>query len=528
MNLMRLRSRTLRSFTLLTSLVACGALASTASAQISRGAGASPVALSGALFGGVVRGTSVAYDSVNNVRLIVAAHGDVYGIFVNADGVPLTGHIPLWSSASGFGQFPTVTFSPDLGGGAFLVTWNASTTAPPYPNWTYGRVVSYTQAGYVASAAYQLSDTTTFPETGAAPAVAYSPVNKAFLVAWQTAPPLYSIRGRIVSVANPSSPSLGAAFTISSGNAQYPSVAYNASTNQFGVGYSGFGGTSAFNAFALVSPAGSVVSRNTFNFAAGTYITDMAVNPTTGRYIMTWSQGDGTRAAEFDGAGTILGIGPISTVVGGYDSGSLAYSSASGTFLLVGHGQTGNVAATELSSRGNRVSGVIEASQASALNGTFYPRVAYGQSRWTTTFSRDFSSAQSHYVMTTSGNGAGNSALGTAGGTGGGTTTPPPATGCTSASPGSGWTCVNGGWLPPSSSGGSTGNTGNTSGCPGTAPFAGAVCQNGGWVPGTGGSTGNTGNTSGCPGTAPFAGAVCQNGGWVPGTGGSTGRTGGV
>jgi hypothetical protein len=483
------------------------------------------------LFGGVVRGTHSAFDTVNNVRLVVAGHGDIYGKFVDVNGTPLTGHIAIWSVASGFGQFPTATFSQHLGGGAFLVTWNASTATPPYLNSAWGRVVSYTTSGHLASPAFQLSDTTTFAEVGAAPAVAYSPTNQAFLVAWQTAPPTYSIRGRILTVANLSA---GTPFTISAGNAQYPSVAFNATTNQFGVGYSGFGDVSAFNAFALVSPAGSVVSRNTFNSASGTFITDLAVNPTTGRYVMTWSQGDGTRVAEFGADGTTVGVGVVSGALGGYDSGSLAYSAASGTFLVVGHGLTGNVAAAELSSRGNRISGVIEGSNAAplpptAFNGTYYPRVSYSSSRWTSTFSMYFTSAQSHHVTTTSVSGGGNSALPAPGAPpppptgGGGTTTPPPPTGCTSPSPGSGWTCVNGGWLPPSG-GGTTTPPPSTGGCAGTAPFPGAVCQNGGWVPGTGGTT-TPPPTGGCTTASPGAGWTCVNGGWQPpnSTGGSPG-----
>jgi hypothetical protein len=272
-----LRSRTLFYLSISTLALTLGPLATPTNAQITRAPGPSKVVLGG-MSGGVVRGSAVADDTVHGVKLVVAAHGDVHGAFTDANGTAISAPFQIWPGASGFGQFPSVTFSPHLGGGAFLVTWNASSATPPYVNTAYGRVVSYTQAGYLASAIFPLSDTTTFAEVGAAPAVAYSPATQSFLVTWQSAPPLYSIRGRMLSVA---SLSAGAVFEVSTGNAQYPSVAFNGSTGQFGVGYSGFGGSGATTTFAIVAAGGGVVSRNTFNVAAGKFITDVAVNPTT-------------------------------------------------------------------------------------------------------------------------------------------------------------------------------------------------------------------------------------------------------
>ncbi len=53
----------------------------------------------------------------------------------------------------------------------------------------------------------------------------------------------------------------------------------------------------------------------------------------------------------------------------------------------------------------------------------------------------------------------------------GGTTT---TTSCTTASPGTGWTCVNGNWLPPSTS---------DSTCTTVKPGTNWTCVNGNWLP---------------------------------------------
>jgi hypothetical protein len=132
---------------------------------------------------------------------------------------------------------------------------------------------------------------------------------------------------------------------------------------------------------------------------------------------------------------------------------------------------------------------------------------------------------------------------------------------CTTVRPGTGWTCVNGGWLPPGypgSAGGSTNATtgaaagGSTSGtiggtslaCTTVQPGAGWRCVNGGWLPpgypgvtsGTAGAStgaatsGTTGGTTAvCTTVQPGAGWTCVNGGWLPpGYGGVTSGTAGA
>jgi glucose/arabinose dehydrogenase len=103
------------------------------------------------------------------------------------------------------------------------------------------------------------------------------------------------------------------------------------------------------------------------------------------------------------------------------------------------------------------------------------------------------------------------------------TTTSPPATsstGCSTPDPFAalgGGTCVNGGWLPPSPSTSSGGSTG----CSTPDPFAtigGGTCVNGGWLPPTTAPS-PSGSSTGCSTPDPFAtigGGTCVNGGWLP------------
>src|SRR6185295_17891166 len=67
---------------------------------------------------GLARGSGVAYDTINDVYLVVGSHGVFQGRFVRGDGTLLGAQFPM---PSAFAQFPNVAYSPDAG--AFLVTW---------------------------------------------------------------------------------------------------------------------------------------------------------------------------------------------------------------------------------------------------------------------------------------------------------------------------------------------------------------------------------------------------------------------
>jgi hypothetical protein len=502
-----------------------------------------------------VRGTDTAYDPVNDIYLVVGSTAGntmtpLFGVFSNTAGDPIAA--PFQVNDGGLlAHFPRVIYSPDLsngagGFGAFLVTWHGGL----FTNSVHARVVAYPNR--IVSA-----DTTipsqTFQEAG--PSVAYSPSSHVFLVTWQASD--FTVWGAILGM---SAQLVGGPFQISDVGigARDPSVAWNPSNNEFGVLYSGFSGAGATTTFARVNPSGSVLRRNTFNVTTGTYITDLAFNTSTGRYLAAWFQG-GVYGAEIDANGDAIAQGLLSTTTGTRDGLGVAYNQATGTFLLVGMGPSFNIWAAELNSRGARTSGDTEITSAGGPLGSYHPRTTAHKTAadWNVSFYHNFGTMRDQVVRTSSRSGGPAGSLGSAppptsggGGTStGGCTTPDPfaaigggtcinggwvysgggggttggtSGGCTTPSPGTGWTCVNGGWVPPTSSGGTSG------GCTTPDPFAaigGGTCVNGGWIPGTSGGSTSGGTSGGCTTPSPGTGWTCINGGWVPPT--SSGGTSG-
>lgn len=112
---------------------------------------------------------------------------------------------------------------------------------------------------------------------------------------------------------------------------------------------------------------------------------------------------------------------------------------------------------------------------------------------------------------------------------------PPPNPGCATASPGAGWTCVNGGWLPPgypigpSAPSPAPAPAPNPAACLTLSPGAGWTCVNGGWLPpgfpGVAGAPSTPASPApnaplptpaACQTPSPGSGWTCVNGGWVP------------
>jgi hypothetical protein len=240
-----LRSRTLRSLFVATLTFSLGTWTSSAQAQIARAPGDSVSLIGQEYIGAQVRGTSSAFDPVNNVRLVVGSHDGLAGIFVNADGLPLSAPFQIYSAATiGNGQSVTVTYSPDLTdssktyAGGFLVTWQANLQTAPHPNYVFGRVISYRQAGYFVGGQFVISDSESWHEINTPPAVAYSPNSRSFLVAWRASALGRQVRGRFLSL---DTLSLGTPFAISGPNAESLSLAYNPTSQVFGVAYTNHG-----------------------------------------------------------------------------------------------------------------------------------------------------------------------------------------------------------------------------------------------------------------------------------------------
>lgn len=371
-----------------------------------------------------VRGSDVAYDPVNKVYLVVGAYGSVWGSFTTLSG-DLISAFPI-NAPGPFAHFPRVIYSPDVsngvgGVGGFIVTWHES---PGGANFVNTRVVAY-PAGPVSLQQTIAAPVGTWWESGAS--IAYSTTSRVSLVTWRSAD--YLIWGARLDV---NGNLIGTAFQISQTGqgARDPSVAWNSATDQFGIIYDGWGATSTQTTFTLVTSGGAVVANNIFNFAgsAGTYITDLAYNPVTGRFVGVWVQtGAGTLGAEFDGAGTVVASGLVSSTTGAVDGLGLSYNPVTGTFLLVGMGPSYNIWGAELNAHGAKTS-IDQQITAAALPagevGSFYPRAAARSdaAQWNVSFSHNYTELHDQIVSSTSTGGGPGGSLGAVVG---GTSTPP-------------------------------------------------------------------------------------------------------
>ena len=456
-----------------------------------------------------VRGVDSAFDPDTNTYLIVGGHGVVQGLCVNGSGVRISGPFMLNPAGSGHGAFPRARYSRQIAGtGGFLVTWAEEVGNPSE---IHARTV--TCSGTMGPERVISGGHNAWLESGAA--IEYSPTSQRFLVAWKSFAParikaaLVDNTGTLVS----------SVVDLSSGFARDPGVAWNPSTNEFGVSFSGESGDPNnplnFSAFAVVpaaNPAG--FKRNTFNSFMGgmNAITDLAFNPSTGRYVMTWfelSSGALAKIAEFDAGGNLVSSGLASSRLGSYDALSIAYNPVSGTFLLGGIDRSNDATlGLELNRRGFPFNG--ENTLSATHRPSYYTRVASSSlSRtWRLTFTSRLFAGIGSAIATGFTSGGGPTG---AHGAGGGappppSSPPPPPTGCTTVQPGAGWTCVNGGWLPPSSP-----PPPPSGGCTTISPGPGWVCVNGGWLPPT-----SPTNSGSCSTPWPGTGWVCVNGGWLP------------
>ena len=278
------------------------------------------------------RGTDAAHDPVHDVFLVVSAFVEVHGVFVDANGAPITAPFQI-SSGAGHVNFARARYSPDVnnGAGGFLVTWsseegrsvNARTRVVNYPG-TLGT------ENLISDGANQA-----FLESS--PALAYSSASRQFLVAWGG---VSGVKARLVGLTGAP---VGEVVQLSSDYARDPGVTWNPYRNDFGVSFSGeiLSGASAggYSAFAIVPAASpAAFTRQTFNSVPGklTYITDVDFSPQSRRYVMTWFEFTKTRVAEFDEDGALLADGVASFSIGSYDALSVAFNPVSQIFMLIG------------------------------------------------------------------------------------------------------------------------------------------------------------------------------------------------
>jgi len=275
-----------------------------------------------------MRGVDGGYDPKNDSYLMVGGASNIYGVCVGANGQPKGAPFLVYQNVgAGYGAYPRARYSPDIdnGNGGFLVVWvveaNNSGWGP-----VHSRVVSC--ASGPLGPVQAIDPALAFLE--AAPAIAYSPVSKRFLVVSKGA----FLNGKMV---DNNGTGIGAALTLTTAvlQARDPGVAWNSATDDFGVGFSG----ESYAAFVKVPAANPIAFvRNTIRTtsAGAIFITDIDYNPTTNTYAMAfWDLGI-TRVAEIDAAGNLLAMRIGTTQFQGYDAVSIAANPVSGTYLLAG------------------------------------------------------------------------------------------------------------------------------------------------------------------------------------------------
>ncbi len=481
-----------------------------AHAQLSRVGGTIPVIWPGL----TLRGSDVAYDPAHDLFLVVIGHGPIFGVFTNPSGAAVTPVFTIMDGVGAFGHFPRVKYSPDAsdggggGVGSFLVTWHQSCGAV---NCVFGKLVSFTTTyGPIVQSLQLISDGAQFGswhETG--PAIAYSRTSRRFLVAWRTNQ--YAIHGRFVDI---NGLAMGSVMQFESGTSRDPGLAWNASTDEFGLVYTGWDGGPHASFRRIRASDGLVSPRTAFGYSGGTFSTAIDV---TGRsqYLVTWALHPGTMSATLDADGALLSTTFVTSGLGFDQSLGMALHPASDTALVVSSDRyTLQIAGVEINSSGSP-NVVPQLLTDGATVGSNYPMTTAkpNTTQWNVVYVRDFRAAVLQLINTGSiilpapSAPSGLTVCASCSATPPAVAPPPsvdppqstvsltPApTGCAIPDPFrslGGGSCVNGGWLPPGMAAPTVAPTPTVAPAPVTGcsipdPFTsigGGICRNGGWIP---------------------------------------------
>jgi hypothetical protein len=451
--------------------------------------------------GGTRRFPGVAYDSANDAYLVVWGLGQVGARFVSPGGSSLGSAVVLNSVTGGAAR---VACASALN--ACLVAWVEE------PASIMGRMVRYNGgAVQTLTAPFAINRNGRPKLSSAAAVVTYSPVANEFLVAWtqfpSSGPPDVKAQRLTGSGALTGAEISVAITTLWEG---LPSVAYNSVQNEYLVGYyfETGSGVNAVGAQRVKAGTGALIGTRSTLYSSGfEQYPEVAYDSTNNRYLaITWGFSGSSwmlRGRLADGNAQPLGAGTTALAVkGGGDGIGLSYDPVGRKYLGVFLSQTN----AEIWGVGVSAAGAPGSQFQVTSSGTrlaTQPRAAASTaaSRWLTVASEGYTRVMAQLVQPS----------------GGTTSTPPPTTSsCTTVQPASNWTCVNGGWLPPTSTSGGT-----TSSCTSVKPASNWVCVSGNWLPPTsGGTTGGT--TSSCTSVKPASNWVCVNGNWLPPTSGGT------
>lgn len=386
------------------------------------------------------RRPDVAFDSRSGVYLVIAQN-EIYGRFVNADGVPLGPGLFKIGEGLAHTQSSRAAYSPDLGtAGGFLVTWlDTRTNGPQGSTEVWGRLLTYTASGVPAflSPDFRISAATRGVHPEMAPAVAYSTTSKEFLVSWvQGGPisgPLNEIRAQRVALNGallgcavtggfpPPCEALAApltneiAITYDNHWSGEPAVGYNPTTNEFLVAHRHYNepsGPAEIRGRRVTAGSGAVSDIVQFYVGGFASVPDVSVD-NSGQWLVSWyaAVGNGVYYGQFLGTnGAKVGV-PFPMVVNysAYDGFDISFNPTSGTYLAVFHGRS------DLENWAQQVSAAgapdveFQATASGTRVGSFNPRItAHGSRKEWLMVTADFAQVLAQRLQTTaSGSGGG-------------------------------------------------------------------------------------------------------------------------
>lgn len=480
---------------------------STAPAQVR--VGATFVAIPGD--GATKRFPDVAFDGANGAFLVVTGLQKLEARYFDTDGAPLGG-VAVVTTTGGANRVVCAAAINKC-----LITWLQE------PNLVVGRFVRF-NSGAVQFLSGPFTIGSSGLLTNSAPGLAYSSAASEFLVVWTDG--MNNLRARRVDA---DGTLLGAAAYFYVSNSAvwegFPTLAYNSAQDEYMVAYyCEPGGQSGVCARRVKPGTGALIGGTSILYSGGfNQYPEIAYNPATNQYLaITWGFSGGSwmlKGRLADGNAAPLGASTLALAAkGGGDGVGLAYNPVSNTFLADYQSQTNaETWGVEIGPAGGPGTQIQLSYSGTTLSVQPRAEANPNTDQWLMVMSKGFANITAQRVghgLTTGGGGGGGTGCSTPSpGTGytcvNGTWVPPSTGGtsgtCTTAKPAANWVCVNGNWLPPWMAP-------TTSSCTTPKPGPNFICVSGNWLPDTSGS----GSTSTCTTIKPAANWVCKNGNWVP------------
>ena len=358
----------------------------------------------------VKRRPDIAYDSVNDVYLVVTGTARISGTFVSPTGAAIGAPFDV-ASTGAYVQTPRVAFSPN--DNAFLVTWLDGRVDDKHAQ-VWGRLIRYVAGGPVPlTGDFLISTAPGGAHSEMGPAVAYGAVSRLFLVVWMQYGPSnggqLDIRAQRVDATG----ALAGGEIVITNDPFWqaePSVGYNPNLDEFYVAFSGEIGTAYIGGQRVAAATGSLVG-SPIVLQSGVFLTipEVQFNPRTGRYLVAWFQGPAPSVlgVQLNGDGSAAGgVFPIAAGFGSYDSLDVAYNVGSDTFLAVFHDRN------SLENLGLQISGTgvpdspFVATGSGGNIGNFNPRLDArpnpSNREWLMTSARDFNQTVGQLIHTAS------------------------------------------------------------------------------------------------------------------------------